>query len=741
VLRLHKHNKETYERLTQLFASNERVAVVQPTGTGKSFIILKLISDNVDKRFLILSPSVYIFKQIETHAEESKLKLNNVKFLTYMKLANMSEEEIKALECDYIVLDEFHRCGAAEWGRGIDSLLNLKSSAKVLGTSATPIRYLDSSRNMAEELFNSVYAVNMSLHEAIKRKILPLPIYVTSWYSFRGKLEQFELRAERSQNPRLKEAMREKIRKAKRRVAKLDCGLDKVFEKHIPNKSGKYIVFCPNIEELNKIYSECDKWFARITDDIHKYSVYSHYANSEDEFKNFAEDDSESLKLLFCVDMLNEGVHIDDVSGVIMLRATQSANVFYQQLGRALACSEKALHPVIFDIVNNFETGDTAQEYYSIMEISRDGIGEDDDIEFELYDYVRDIRQILEELSETFENSWDIVYEALVEFKQKYNRFPLGTEDYDGLKLGQWCKNQRALYRQGNLSEEQIKKLEDIDFPWDLNELSWFSAYEEVKKIAERLGKFPAKKDMPPELASWVQAQRSKFRSGILEEERAQLLLALGCKMKINETAKWEDRFEQLNEFIAQNGRFPENADTFNNSSVKTLLTWVNSQRKAHLNGKLSEEKTKKLEDIGFVWNLNDVQWNNNFEILKEFVEVNGRLPKRGDVYKNVNVDTWLKSQVKKANPDSRLNLTDEQREKLENLGVELSTSRFTQTWMKSYELYIEYKDIYHEEPKRQSYYKGRNIGAWIKNQKFYLKAGTLSPDRVKLLAEIGITE
>ena len=132
---------------------------------------------------------------------------------------------------------------------------------------------------------------------------------------------------------------------------------------------------------------------------------------------------------------------------------------------------------------------------------------------------------------------------------------------------------------------------------------------------------------MPPELASWVQAQRSKFRSGILEEERAQLLLALGCKMKINETAKWEDRFEQLKDFIAQNGRFPENADTFNNSSVKTLLTWVNSQRKAHLNGKLSEEKIKKLEDIGFVWNLNDVQWNKNFEVLKEFVEVNGRLP------------------------------------------------------------------------------------------------------------------
>ena len=122
MLRLHKHNKETYERLAQLFASNERVAVVQPTDTGKSFIILKLIFDNTDKRFLILSPSVYIFEQIETHADESRLKLNNVEFLTYMKLTNMSEEENKALKCDYIVLDEFHRCVAAEWGRVIDTL-------------------------------------------------------------------------------------------------------------------------------------------------------------------------------------------------------------------------------------------------------------------------------------------------------------------------------------------------------------------------------------------------------------------------------------------------------------------------------------------------------------------------------------------------------------------------------------------------------------------------------------------
>ncbi len=45
MLKLHKHNEETYKNLNELFKTNDRVAVVQPTGTGKSVIILKLIED------------------------------------------------------------------------------------------------------------------------------------------------------------------------------------------------------------------------------------------------------------------------------------------------------------------------------------------------------------------------------------------------------------------------------------------------------------------------------------------------------------------------------------------------------------------------------------------------------------------------------------------------------------------------------------------------------------------------
>lgn len=173
---LHKHNQETYTNMVEMFQIENRVCCVQPTGTGKSFLMLQLISDNPDKQFLIASPSTYIFSQIQTHAENYHISLDNCAYMTYSKLASLEEEAFQELECDYIILDEMHRCGAAEWSKGVEGLLSAKQDAKVHGTSATPIRYLDASRNMAEELFDGHYAVNMSLAEAIRRKILPLPV-------------------------------------------------------------------------------------------------------------------------------------------------------------------------------------------------------------------------------------------------------------------------------------------------------------------------------------------------------------------------------------------------------------------------------------------------------------------------------------------------------------------------------------------------------------------------------------
>lgn len=52
--------------------------------------------------------------------------------------------------------------------------------------------------------------------------------------------------------------------------------------------------------------------------------------------------------------MLNEGLHVEDISGVIMLRPTDSRIIYLQQLGRALSSDTSREKTIVFDLVNNY---------------------------------------------------------------------------------------------------------------------------------------------------------------------------------------------------------------------------------------------------------------------------------------------------------------------------------------------------------------------------------------------------
>ena len=65
----------------------------------------------------------------------------------------------------------------------------------------------------------------------------------------------------------------------------------------------------------------------------------------------FKADTEDGIKLCLSVNMLAEGIH-DDIDGVIMLRNTISANMYFQMIGRAFACGKKTI-PLIIDLVAN----------------------------------------------------------------------------------------------------------------------------------------------------------------------------------------------------------------------------------------------------------------------------------------------------------------------------------------------------------------------------------------------------
>ena len=200
-LRLFEHNEKAYHAAVRMMEQYGKAAIVHPTGTGKSYIAFKLIEDNPEKVVIWLSPSEYIFKtQLESlKRNDPDFPLANVHFYTYAKLMCCTEgqlAEIAGLQPSYIILDEFHRAGAECWGESTVALLRLCPDARLLGLTATNIRYLDNNRDMAEELFDSRVASDMTLGEAIVRGILPAPNYVTTVYQYQKDLARYQTRVD-----------------------------------------------------------------------------------------------------------------------------------------------------------------------------------------------------------------------------------------------------------------------------------------------------------------------------------------------------------------------------------------------------------------------------------------------------------------------------------------------------------------------------------------------------------------
>ena len=347
---LHEHNQQTYENICRMYDEGiQRVAVVQPTGSGKSLLMAKLIEDNPDSRFFVLSTSHKINDQFKEKLDEGMLERSD--FNIYCNMPNMKQEVMESLQPDYIFLDEMHRALAKEWSKGINVLLEMYPNAKVLGLSATPIRYLDKCRNVAEELFGGNLACDMSLSQAILDGILPMARYVCGVYSYEKDTESLNRKIERSTNS--DEEKKELLRELKILKENLDKGhgVSDIFRKYIVSGNEKLVVFLKDTTHLRIMKPVIEKWFLDAGFSVRLYEVHSKNTDKDKEFQAFKADTEEGIKLCLSVNMLSEGVH-GDIDGVIMLRNTISANMYFQMIGRAFACGKKTI-PLIIDLVAN----------------------------------------------------------------------------------------------------------------------------------------------------------------------------------------------------------------------------------------------------------------------------------------------------------------------------------------------------------------------------------------------------
>lgn len=477
----------------------QRVAVVQPTGSGKSLLMAKLIEDNPNSRFFVLSTSHKINNQFKAKLDEEALK--RIGFNIYCNMPNMKEETMESLQPDYIVLDEMHRALAKEWSKGIKVLLEMYPNAKVLGLSATPIRYLDRCRNVVDELFGGKLACDMSLSQAILDGILPMARYVCGIYSFQKDAESLNKKIGKSCNS--EEEKKELLKELKVLKQNLDKGhgVSDIFKKYVVGGNEKFVVFLKNTTHLREMKPVIEKWFLDAGFTVRVYEVHSKNADKDKEFQKFTEDKGEGIKLCLSVAMLCEGIH-GDIDGVIMLRDTVSPNMYFQMIGRAFACGKKTI-PLIFDLVANSQFISGAVDNFPNeirgeiekrkKECEKEGKGYEvgfDVDEFIVMDYFMDVVSGFKEIERRLIGSWDAMFQEYCKFYEENGHGDVPkTEEYR--KLHNWCAQNRINRIQNSLSEEKILMLNNGKFIWNINKYRLTEKAHQVIEFYKVNGRFP----------------------------------------------------------------------------------------------------------------------------------------------------------------------------------------------------------------------------------------------------------
>ena len=270
---------------------------------------------------------------------------------------------------DYIVIDEFHHAVNNQYLQ----IVNYFKPKFLLGLTATPERM--DGRNIYEICdYNVPYEI--SLGEAINKGMLVsfryYGIYDDTDYSklhvVKGHYTEKELNETYLGNVHRHE---------------LIC---KYYNKY---GSKRALGFCSTREHAEEMAMEFSKR------GIPSAAVYSGAPGAYAEERNAAIEKLKSgaIRVIFSVDMFNEGVDIPSVDMVLFLRPTESPVVFLQQLGRGLRRSAGKEYLTVLDFIGNYEkagnvrrflTGNVGSAAMSYRPSDREGIPDDCLIDFDM---------------------------------------------------------------------------------------------------------------------------------------------------------------------------------------------------------------------------------------------------------------------------------------------------------------------------------------------------------------------
>lgn len=336
--------REALENISKLRADGKNKALlISATGTGKTYLSAFDVRNFQPKKFLFIVHRRTIAEEAKKTFEsligtdvkmgiysgaQRELDADYI-FCTVQTISKQEHlDQFDPNHFDYIVIDETHRAGADSYKRIMDHF----TPKFLLGMTATPERTDGAD---VFKMFDYNIAYEIRLHRALEEEMLcPFHYYGVTDLTINGE----EIDDQTEFNKLFADERVERI------IETAECyGCD--------DGEIRGLIFCSK----NEIALELSNAF-----NTKGYQTLALSGASSEEERQEAirrlesEQKSEKLDYIFTVDIFNEGIDIPRVNQIIMLRPTQSAIVFVQQLGRGLRKNSAKDYLTVIDFIGNY---------------------------------------------------------------------------------------------------------------------------------------------------------------------------------------------------------------------------------------------------------------------------------------------------------------------------------------------------------------------------------------------------
>ena len=344
------------EILDKLRAERERHGrhrnlVVAATGTGKTIVAAfdykRLAKESIPPSLLfvahrkeILTQSLGVFRTVmrdgsfgELYVDGQRPEQGRHVFASIQSLTRQDLDRIAKEAFDVVIVDEFHHAEARTYRR----LLNHLQPKELLGLTATPER---TDGESVVKWFDGRIAAELRLWEALERNLL-------SPFQYFGVSDQTDLSRLRWTRGGYEAADLEKLYTGNDR--RLDLILKALRDRILDTARMRGLGFCVSVAHAHYMAT-------RFTEAGIPALAVSAETGSEEREDSLRRLKQRETNALFAVDLFNEGVDVPEIDTVLLLRPTESATVFLQQLGRGLRLAEDKDCLTVLDFIGHQHT-------------------------------------------------------------------------------------------------------------------------------------------------------------------------------------------------------------------------------------------------------------------------------------------------------------------------------------------------------------------------------------------------